>query len=282
MTIAERQATDRVIRMLIAQSVRYTEAKRFDWVKYGSLIGFAVCSVLRAGDWSGPALSLTVFVLFVVWFLHLFIFEELQHRKNRMGGELRQAADCEILGLAWPSVADRHQPDEAQVNLALPKSGSKRERLLRRRMKNWYPDRIIGNEVDDRTASVARCQHWNCIWDIELRRIWSNYVLRSILALVVVGLAWSVIKEVPMDNALLSVLPLIPVFTWGISEWRTQRSTVERYERLEGRILAALRHGRLGEDEIQAFHESLYIERTRSMRVPDWVYLIHRERLQRV
>ena len=280
MTIKERQLSARVINMLVAQSVRYTEAKLFDSLKYVLLLGFAACSLLRLGDWSGPSLSIAVFVLFVAWFLYLFFFDSEQRRKNQMAGELREAADGIIFDLAWPRVADRREPSQAQVNLALPKADSRKDRLLRSRMKDWYPDRIIAMEEEDHLASVARCQQWNCLWDIELRSTWSNYVLRAMLVVFVAGLAWTVIYKVPMDNVLLLVMPLVPVFTWGIAEWRFHKSTACRYERLEGKIRDALSRGEVREDEVQAFHELLYIERTRSMRVPDWVYLIHRNKLE--
>ena len=282
MTIRERQNTDRVIIMLIAQSVRYTEAKRFDWFKYVLLVGFVVCSFIRAGDVSGSWLSIAVMSLFVVWFLHLFIFEELQRRKNQGAGELRQAADGEIFGLAWPRVADQIEPGRAQINLALPRAGSRRERILRERVQNWYPDRIIGNEESDGLACVARCQQWNCIWDIELRKVWSKYVLSLILILFIAGLAWAVINKMAMDGVLLLGLPLIPIFTWGVAEWRSHKATAARYTSLEARIRDALRRDTVREDQVQAFHESLYLERTRSVRVPDWVYLAHRDRMHDV
>ncbi len=106
---------------------------------------------------------------------------------------------------------------------------SKREQAAG--VQNWYP-----SEVDTLPMYLARlvCQRMNCLWDVQLRRKYLQWVGLTFFLLCVIVLMVALVKGLTVGNFLLVVVaPLLPAIGWIIREYRGQNEAIRRKDTLK-------------------------------------------------
>jgi hypothetical protein len=226
-TISQDQNMPRQLERLAAQRYLYSVAKRILIGQFSldlvSPIVLAVIVALFPGfGMYGASIAL------LIW-ISDFYLENLQSSKREQAAGIQELFDCELLKLPCPDLIARHIPDTVEIM----ESAERYERSdpTYKALKDWYSP-----EVDKLPLYLARlvCQRANCLWDVQLRRKYLQYVMTTFFIISTIVMTIALIKVLTVDDFLLFlVTPLLPAIGWVIREGRGQNETIRRKDELK-------------------------------------------------
>jgi hypothetical protein len=158
-----------------------------------------------------------------------FYLESLQSSRQEQAAGIQELFDCELLDLHCPDLIMRNIPDTAEIMEAAERY--KRSDPTHEALKDWYSP-----EVDKLPMYLARlvCQRTNCLWDVQLRRKYLQYVHVIFFILCAVVMIIALVKGLTVGNFLLVVIaPLSPAIAWVIREFRGQNEAIRRKDELK-------------------------------------------------
>ncbi|MGE9781965.1 S-4TM family putative pore-forming effector [Janibacter sp. G368] len=260
--IAVRQNSAARQRMLAAQSVLYTRAKRLRRCRLMAVVVSAVLltvATLLFGDATAP--------IGVVGGLVVLFTSLIQTRRE---GDLVERAvaiqeqfDTQVFGLTWNKFAVPHQPTPQSVQEAS-------EKFRGRPTKDWYPD----TETVIRPLDVLICQQANLGWGTTIHRRWAGVLWASsgVLVAGLLVLSWLLnIGWWPTLNALF--VPFAPVLFELLSAASNHKGSADDKEEAHRRLMEVWREGLrrpIAEQRVRAVQDCVANLRRRNAQVPDW------------
>ncbi len=226
-TISQDQNTTRQLERLAAQRYLYSTAKHFLIVQlFLDLVSPIVLAVIIA---LFPGFGIYGALIALLILVSGFYLESLQSSKREQAAGVQELFDCELLDMQCQDLIARNIPDTIEIMEAAEKY--KRSDPTYKALKNWYP-----SEVDTLPLYLARlvCQRMNCLWDVQLRRKYLQWVGLTFFFLCVIVLMVALVKGLTVGNFLLVVVaPLLPAIGWIIREYRGQNEAIRRKDTLK-------------------------------------------------
>ncbi len=225
--ISQDQNTAKQLERLAAQRYLYSRAKR---LLTGQLFLDLVSPIMLAMIVAlfpnfGIYAALIAFIILV----SDFSLESLQSSKREQAAGVQELFDCELLDLQCHDLIARNIPDTIEIMEAAEKY--KRSDPTYQALKDWYSP-----EVDALPLYLARlvCQRSNCLWDVQLRQKYLQWVGAVFFILCVIVITVALIRGLTVGNFLLVVVaPLLPAIGWIIRELRGQNEAIRRKDTLK-------------------------------------------------
>ena len=229
-TIPEVQNSELQIKRLAAQRFVYSIAKRSQIAQLVLAIPFTI--VLSIFGLLIPSLAPWQAIYGVSVLIIETILEDWQKRLRKQAAKIQELFDCETLGLDWNELEIGPKPDVETIiegsNNYLRKMGNFDD------LVNWYPP-VVGNLP----IHLARliCQRTNLRWDFQLRRWFAQRALALTATVILLLFILSLWNQLSLERFVLAVLaPALPVFSWGIKEYRKQKEVADDLERLKSQV----------------------------------------------
>lgn len=226
--IATEQNTQKQLLRLAAQRQLYATAKKVFGVQV--VLSGPVAIALSFSAMSIPALKFYAAMWGMMLLLcDLFWFTPWQKKLREKGARVQELFDCDVLLLPWNSIKADKRPDPELIREQAEKYGKWADKMPP--LVNWYAP-----AVDSLPLYVGRlaCQRSNCWWDSKQRRRYAGLIIAIILATSVVLLCLAAGNGFTIADFFLKVVaPLSPAFALGMRQFREQRETADRLDKLK-------------------------------------------------
>jgi hypothetical protein len=226
-TISQDQNTSRQLERLAAQRYLYSTAKRLlTGQLFLDLVSPIVLAIIVA---LFPDFGIYGALIALLILVSDFYLESLQSSNREQAAGVQELFDCELLDLQCHDLIARNIPDTIEIMEAAEKY--KRSDPTYKALKDWYSP-----EVDALPLYLARliCQRINCLWDVQLRQKYLQWVGAIFFILCVIVITVALIRGLTVGNFLLVVVaPLLPALGWIIRELRGQNEAIRRKDALK-------------------------------------------------
>ena len=226
-TISKDQNTPRQLERLAAQRYLYSTAKYFLTIQlFLDLVSPIVLAVVVA---LFPGFGIYGALLALIILVSDSYLEDFQSSKREQAAGIQELFDCDLLNLQRHDLIARNIPDTVEIMEAAERY--KRSDPTYQALKDWYSP-----EVDKLPLYLARlvCQRINCLWDVQLRRKYLQWVGMVFFVLCAIVIMVALVKGLTVGNFLLVIIaPLLPALGWIIREFRGQNEAVRRKEELK-------------------------------------------------
>ena len=274
--IISRQNLPENIKKLAAQRHFYSRAKRLSAFQAVldvlSPIGGAIAVALKPdSDVWAATVGIAVALLDALW------LEPKQGDFRELGANIQEDFDCSVLELPWNtplagervSAEDMHEAYETyRPSKVAP-------------LEDWYP-----KAVGPLPLFQARliCQRTNSWWDSKLRRRYCGWINGTLAVVVASVIILGLINGMSLQKFVLAVVaPLLPAALWAGREYRRQKDTALRSDRLRryGESLwEQVINNEVDEFEVskrsRELQDAILIRRQESAPVFDWIYKLLR------
>ena len=262
------------LRRLAAQRQLYSKAKGLLAFQMVLSVPIAV-TIAAAALWNPAARVYAGIWGILATFVDLVWLSPWQQSLKNTAATVQEAFDCDLLHLPWNETTTGKPPAaEIVAEWSILPRGVTYETL---QLLNWYPSSI--GELPLHVARIV-CQRCNCWWDSNLRRRYAIWCIGIVATLFAVPCLGGTIAGVPLQQlALIVVLPLAPVATVGIRQFREQRDAAERLDSLRDHfatIWQRLLNGGVSPEESREVsrrvQDRIFEHRRRTPLIFDWVY----------
>ena len=266
------QLRPELVALLRARYRAFRDAKVIQGLLLSLTILLPVVGVLTSAKYpeTRPYLALAALVLLL---LDVGLIDPRQKDRQKRGAKLQEEFDVNALSLPWNKFVAGTKVDHEDVHAASawPLSKAREAQLT-----PWY-EPCVG----DVPLPFGRliCQRTNITYDARLRRRYGSALLYAAIALSVVLLFVGMALEPKFSAMVLTFgVPITPVLSWGLREYRKQMDAAEallnlksEFEKLWEKALngASLEELDKGSRELQ---DAIYRHRASSPLVFDWVY----------
>jgi hypothetical protein len=150
---------------------------------------------------------------------------------------------------------------------------------------DWY-----STEVDRLPIQLAKlaCQRTNCYWDADIRNNYANTMLFILITVPIIISNVSFFSGSDVPHLALSLNILTPFFFFLIDNYSKQRDAADRIGQLRSHILSiwefyslkriSVTEARLLEEKIRNLQDQIFIHRSTSPLLFDFVYKIFRNK----
>ncbi len=270
--IPSKQLQPELICLLRARYRSYASAKLVQGVFVILTVLLPAASLIFSSDYPGAKPYLT-FLTIVLLLLDVGLFERANKEKCKQGAKLQEEFDVEVMELPWNRFIVGAKVDHEDVCRSSTKPLSKKREGA---LIAWY-EPCVG-ELPIHFGRLV-CQRTNIAYDAKMRRKYSNTLLWFAVLL---GVGLSVLG-IAMDMRLADLLstvwmPLSPVLTWTLREYRKHADTADKltglkseWEKLWEKALkgATANEITVSSRELQ---DAIFQHRASSPLVFDWVY----------
>lgn len=212
--ITQEQNEQRRLELLAAQRQLYTDVKNLQIIS-------TIISVPVVITWSIlVALFPPLAVYAALWgiiaiFLDLLLLSRLQKFTQEKAAKIQQMFDSEVLQFDWASLNCGVRIEPEMIIDASKKY--RKKNLDFSQLQNWYP--IGVGQLPIQKARVI-CQRSNILWDAQLRRRYSKWIIITLVSLTIIVLLIGLIRGLTLEKFLLAVLILlIPAFVFGLRQY---------------------------------------------------------------
>jgi len=224
--IVSRQNLPDNINKLAVQRYFYSRVKTLTAVQAAldvlSPIAGAIAVVMKpdADVWAATA-GIAVALFDTLW------FEPKQSDFRDLGAKVQEEFDCTVLELPWntPLAGERVSAEEVYEAYKMYKPSKSAP------LEDWYP-KVLGTLPLYQARLI--CQRTNSWWDAKLRRRycgWIGYTLSLVVGCVII---LGLVNGVSLQKFVLAVVaPLLPAVLWAGREYRRQKETAIRSDRLK-------------------------------------------------
>jgi len=226
--ISEAQNEEKQIRRLGAQREMYSRAKRIQF--YHLLISVPVTVGIFLAAAIFPAFQkFAMYWGVIITLLDLGIIRRLETSLQQRAAKIQEEFDCEVLQIPWNDMKARARPDPedvAEYSDRHFKTPGNKEKL-----RDWYSP-----TVDQQPLHLGRivCQRSNVTWESRLRRRYAAAIAAVLVFLGIIMLLMWILKEMKPDNVIMNlVIPLLPVFVWGIPQLSSNLAAAKNMDALK-------------------------------------------------
>jgi len=260
------------LELLRAQRHFYSRAKNYqNFVAITALL-LPLLGILFGAEF--PAIRPYLgFASIALLLLDVAVLSPKQRASSKAGAKVQEQFDTEVLKLEWNKLVAGSRVDPEELRAIASGQMSDKEK---KGLKDWYEGAISRLPL-----SVGRllCQRTNVVYDLRVRRMYSGalFFIASLLgaALLAVGLY----HGLKVDQLIISVgLPVLPLVSFVLREYRKQEDTIESLTTLKGEIEKVWDKALAGasaEDltlSSRALQDAIYRHRASNPLVFDWLY----------
>ena len=262
--IMETQDSEECIYLLAAQRQLYTESKRWKAAQFGAslAIPFVITlgQVLRViqidAAWAVATEALIVIALTAL--------PKAKEGRRRAAVRIQQAFDSRVYGVSFENAGF----DAAQVRTEAQKY---LDRCGDSKLRNWYT--CVTEEMRAGEA-ISRCQQMNCSWS---KRLTGRYCIAAI------GAPIALLVVLAMLVAATRTDPFSLVFLLSIVEWVVLAAydgigSFKAYSKLDEDVRS---YSLVSVENIRRVQSSLYDARMNDLLIPDWFYVVFRNKDER-
>jgi hypothetical protein len=186
---------------------------------------------------------------------------------------LQEDFDTKVLELPWNDfvAGDKVGPELIRKASAKPLSAKDEAGFA-----NWYTPCV--EEIPLYMARLL-CQRSNILYDLQIRLKYSIGLLSIAIILGGGTLFYGLVRHLSLEDlALFSLMPLMPIMSFALREFRKQRDSASTLERLKGQVESLWKDGLKGKtaDQVETksreLQDAIFHHRTRSPLVYDWAY----------
>lgn len=266
-TIQLDQNKPELIRLLKAQRVAYTEAKKVQnfewWVQITSLVSPAVGILLLPKIYEQSALVLTA--VFTVLNIVTFI---LAKKRTSEGATIQEQFDVELFGLPWNNYLTKEKID---VDVILKLSKKYKEDDL----KCWYSKEIHQNLR--KKIAVLLCQKINLVWDNNLRARFINVIFWFTIIYVLLFISYLIYIDKSFQASLLFFVPIIPFIAYISVNVSNQKDILAKKMELKTKIKELFETFKATsqepiDDDLRSIQNLIFQERNKPEKIHNWFY----------
>lgn len=269
--LIEEQNEPKYIRLLRAQRVAYSRAKKY--------FAFDIVSILIAFS---PTVLLTlnlnhaniVAVIGVFWTIISIFSQIFMERQTRRGAMIQDQFDTTLFGLDWNHVLVGEIPETSTV-ISLSNKYRKDD------LNDWYSLEIP--KTIDKEAAVLLAYKCNAVWGIAQRRQYILFI-KIMIFLYYGGMVFlSIYKNTGLFDLAIWLAPSIPALVFGISTIKLQMGIIDACEKIN-KIVDELYKNYKNSNilptnvELRQIQDLFFTQRLIPNKVPDWFYAIFRNK----
>ena len=197
----------------------------------------------------------------------------------KAGAKVQEQFDSEVLKLDWNKLVSGSRVDPEELSAIALGQMSNREK---KEFEDWYEGAIARLPLP---VGRLLCQRTNVVYDLQVRRNYSAALFGVAGVLSVSLFSVGLHQELKLDELIISVgLPVLPLVSFVLREYRKQEDTIESLTTLKGEIEKVWDKALAGasaEDLTQssrALQDAIYRHRASNPLVFDWLYNRLREK----
>lgn len=260
------------LELLRAQRRFYSRAKNYQNLVAITALLLPLLGILFGAEFPAirPYLGLASIALLL---LDVAVLSPKQRASSKAGAKVQEQFDTEVLKLDWNKLVtgSRVDPEELRAIASNPMSSNEKEGL-----ENWYE-----GAISNLPLPVGRllCQRTNVVYDLRVRRMYSGALFSIAGLLGAALLAVGMYQDLKVDQLIISVgLPVLPLASFVLREYRKQEDTIESLTTLKGEIEKVWDKalgGASAEDltlSSRALQDAIYRHRASNPLVFDWLY----------
>lgn len=260
------------LELLRAQRRFYSRAKNYQNIVAITALLLPMIGLLFGAEF--PAIRPYLgFVSIALLLLDVAVLSPKQRACSKAGAKVQEQFDTEVLKLDWNKLVagSRVDPEELRAIASGQMSDKEKKGFV-----DWYEGAIAGLPLP---VGRLLCQRTNVVYDLRVRRKYSA-ALFCIAGVLGVGLfAVGLYQGLKLDELIISVgLPMLPLVSFVLREYRKQEDTIESLTTLKGEIEKVWEKalaGALAEDltlSSRALQDAIYRHRASNPLVFDWLY----------
>lgn len=274
MSISERQNQPTSIALLAAQRHLYSRADETRNIALAIILGTAILGIVASTtDIKHFTYILPSFVV-LSWFFDQRCLATRERGNLTEAAQIREAFDCYVLDLPWPSYRGLQRPTNDRVR-QLAAAWTKHNNV--EQLMNWYTPSAISA---DPILAKLDCQRMNCWWNINLREKWISLWNGVFWALLVVIVLLSVLTELTVAKCVVILASSIRLIAWVLNEYDSQKEAIKQLHDLHS-FADGFRGGQIpSEREIRGVQDAVFDHRRSVPPIPDWFYKWHRRWLE--
>ncbi|MDI9867553.1 S-4TM family putative pore-forming effector [Flectobacillus sp. DC10W] len=264
-----------LIRLLKAQRVAYTEAKKVQnfewWVQITSLVSPLVGILLLPKIYEQSAIVLTT--IFTVLNIVTFI---LAKKRTSEGATIQEQFDIELFGLPWNSYLTKEKID-VDVIIKLSKKYTKDD------LKDWYSKEIHQNIR--RKIAVLLCQKINLVWDNDLRAKFINTIFWFTIIYVLLFISYLIYIDKSFQSSLLLFVPIIPFIAYISINISNQKDILTKKLELKAKIKELFENFKTTsqeptDDDLRSIQNLIFQERNKPEKIHNWFYRLYKKDME--
>jgi len=271
--IARGQNEEDPLRLLLAQRLLYSKAKRWMALRLWGMGFIAIAAPVVALIW--PSLSVAVGAIAGAWiFVGRTVFIVLERHLTAQAAGVQELFDIKVFQM--PHLAARSpMPALEDISHLVGPDSEIRARAEKEKLPDWYPVNLENSGL----TTIAICQRANASYSRSLLIITSRIWLGIISTWTAILIAISIAIGLTLKDFLLAVLlPLLPAFLDTFDLWRAfNKASIER-ENLAKEIEENLRGNNVTPEETVIWQTRMYDIRRDMPQVPEWIYWFARKR----
>ena len=279
--IVTTENADAQIWLLRARRHMYAQAKRLLSLQMALTVGVPVVGAVCASIW--PDLrGFVAFLSLTIAILDVTVFDRLQRALLKSAAKAQEQFDCVVLELPWDDFTVGAKLPPETIHAASSKHLMSKEDAS---LKNWYP--VAVEQVPLHLARII-CQRTNLWYDAKLRRQYGGWSIGLSVGLSLLLVVIGMVRGLTLGSFVLTVLaPAAPIIIWGVREYFRQRDTCEILDRLRSGSEALWQRAKTGAcseadgtNQSRQFQNAIYLRRSSSPLIFDWMYKVQRPRLE--
>lgn len=211
--------------------------------------------------------------------LDVAVLSPKQRASIKAGAKVQEQFDTEVLKLDWNKLVSGSRVDPEELSAIALGQMSNREK---KGFEDWYEGAIARLPLP---VGRLLCQRTNVVYDLQVRRNYSAALFGVAGVLSVALFSVGLHQELKLDELIISVgLPVLPLVSFVLREYRKQEDTIESLTTLKGEIEKVWDKALAGasaEDLTQssrALQDAIYRHRASNPLVFDWLYNRLREK----
>jgi len=276
--IVSRQNLPDNIKKLAAQRHFYSRAKKLAAIQTSldvlSPIAGAVAVVLRPDTdvWAATA-GIAIALLDTIW------LEPRQSGIRELGANVQEEFDCNVLQLSWNTPLTGEHVSAEDIHEAFTAYTPSKSAPL----EDWYPKAVATLPL---YQARLICQRTNSWWDSKLRRRYCGWILGTLSVVIACVVVLGLMNDMSLRKVVLAILaPLLPAILWAAREYKRQKDTALRSDRLKAygeSLWAQIVKNEVPELDVskrsRELQDAILIRRQESAPVFDWIYKLLRSK----
>lgn len=258
-----------LIKLLRASTVAYTKAKIWEMQFSYSISFLAIAYPISYILLNDETVKLTLFGFsFFLTVLIQLITGKLNGNTSK-GAIFKEEYDTILFGLPWKSTINKSDHSEVS-KLSLQYRGSD--------IKDWYSNNISSSIP--RNLAVAILQHSNTSWDIELRKLFKNWIIGILIAYSILLFAFIVILKVDGLSTFFIAFSILSFYTHFLSLIRSHNLAINKREHISTHLDEIIRSKQnIPIEHLRDIQDEIYSTRQEPAKVPNFFFRLHHKRL---
>lgn len=286
-TLLQDQNTEPFIRLLRAQRIAYSIAKRYLIIDFISIIIALSPTFLFLIDFkevepnevSGMTKAIAIVaVIGVLWTLVSIFAQTLMERQTKVGAVIQDQFDTLLFKLNRNNVLIENKIETSHiVELS--------EKYKKEDLKDWYSINIP-SEIDN-DASVLLAYKCNAIYGKSQRKKYIIFIQIALFLYYGILTALSLSNNTGIFDFVLLLAPSIPALVFATLTIKAQKGIISTYEKINRLVESMYSDYKNNQSnpkkiELRQIQDLFYIQRLVSNKVPTWFYRLFKEKTEKL